>query len=117
VVGDITMAEIKPVIEKYFGGWKKATVPVAKYSDPKAPATRRVVFVPREAAVQSVINVTYPVDLKPGTPDVIKARVANSILGGGSNGRLFLNLREKHGWTYGSYSSLTQDMLKGSFTA
>ncbi|HRO42832.1 MAG TPA: pitrilysin family protein, partial [Flavipsychrobacter sp.] len=117
VVGDITMAEIKPVIEKYFGNWQKATVPVAQYSNPAPPAARRVVFVPRDAAVQSVINVTYPVDLKPGTPDVIKARVANSILGGGSNGRLFLNLREQHGWTYGSYSSLSQDILKGSFTA
>lgn len=117
IVGDVTMAEMQPLIEKYFGGWKKAPVPVAKYSNPAAPLTRRVVFVPREAAVQSVINVTYPVDLKPGTADVIKARVANSILGGGSNGRLFLNLREKHGWTYGSYSSLSQDILKGTFTA
>ncbi len=117
VVGDVTVAEVKPLLEKYFGRWAKAMVPVAKYSDPKAPSTRRVVFVPREAAVQSVINVTYPVDLKPGAPDAIKARVANSILGGGSNGRLFLNLREKHGWTYGSYSSLSQDDLKGTFTA
>lgn len=117
VVGDITVEEVKPLIEKYFGSWKKAEVPVAKYSNPAAPATRRLVFVPRDAAVQSVINVTYPLDLKPGTPDVIKARVANSILGGGSNGRLFLNLREKHGWTYGSYSSINQDILKGSFTA
>src|SRR5690606_292611 len=69
VVGDVTVEEIKPVIEKYFGGWKKATVPVATYSNPVAPAARRVVFVPRNAAVQSVINVTYPVDLKPGAPD------------------------------------------------
>ena len=117
VVGDVTVAEVKPLIEKYFGGWQKATVPVATYSDPTAPSGVSVAFVPREAAVQSVINVTYPIDLKPGTPDVIKARVANSILGGGSNGRLFLNLRERHGWTYGSYSSINQDELKGSFTA
>jgi len=117
VVGDITVEEVKPLIEKYFGSWKKAVVPVAKYSNPAAPVARRLVFVPRDAAVQSVINVTYPLDLKPGTPDVIKARVANSILGGGSNGRLFLNLREQHGWTYGSYSSINQDILKGSFTA
>lgn len=118
IVGDVTMAEVKPLIEKYFGNWKKQSVPVAQYSNPQPPAkTRKVMFVHRDAAVQSVINVTYPIDLKPGTPDVIKARVANSILGGGSNGRLFLNLREKHGWTYGSYSSINQDILKGSFTA
>lgn len=117
IVGDVTVSEIKPLIEKYFGGWAKTEVPVATYSNPTAPASAKVAFVPRDAAVQSVINVTYPLDLKPGTPDVIKARVANSILGGGSNGRLFLNLREAHGWTYGSYSSIVQDDLKGSFTA
>jgi predicted Zn-dependent peptidase len=117
IVGDVTMAEIKPVIEQYFGKWQKSVVPVAKYSNPQPPASRKIAFVPRDAAVQSVINITYPIDLKPGTPEVIKARVANSILGGGSNGRLFLNLREKHGWTYGSYSSINQDELKGSFTA
>lgn len=117
IVGDITLAEAKALVEKYFGKWTKATVPVAKYTDPKAPAKTRVIVVPRDAAVQSVINVTYPIDLMPGTPDVIKTRVANSILGGGSNGRLFLNLREAHGWTYGSYSSISADDLKGSVTA
>ncbi len=117
VVGDVTPAEVKTMVEKYFGGWQKAEVPVATYSNPSAPAKTNVVFVPRDGAVQSVINVTYPIDLAPGTPEVLKAKVANSILGGGSTGRLFLNLREKHGWTYGSYSSLNQDELKGSFTA
>lgn len=117
IVGDINLAEAKTLVEKYFGKWQKATVPVAKYADPKAPAKTRVIVVPRDAAVQSVINVTYPIELQPGTPDVIKTRVANSILGGGANGRLFLNLREAHGWTYGSYSSISSDDLKGNVTA
>ncbi|RYE25922.1 MAG: insulinase family protein [Sphingobacteriales bacterium] len=117
IVGDVTVAEIKPLIEKYFNTWQKANVPVTKYSNPTAPATAKVAFVPRDAAVQSVINVTYPIDLQHGTDDVIKAKVVNSILGGGANGRLFLNLRERHGWTYGSYSSVSQDELKGNFVA
>lgn len=117
IVGDITLAEAKTLVEKYFGKWQKATVPVAKYTNPKAPAKTRVIVVPRDGAVQSVINVTYPVDLYPGSADVIKSKVANSILGGGSNGRLFLNLREAHGWTYGSYSSIVADDLKGHVTA
>ncbi|XZF16185.1 insulinase family protein [Chitinophagaceae bacterium MMS25-I14] len=117
VVGDITAAEVKPLIEKYFGGWQKGVVPVAQYTKAVAPAATRVAFVPRDAAVQSVIDVTYPADLKIGTQDVIKARVANAILGDGSQGRLFLNLREKHGWTYGAYSSLSPDELVGNFTA
>lgn len=117
VVGDVTAAEIKPMIEKYFGGWQKGNVPVAKYPTPAAPAATRVVVAGREGAVQSVMNVTYPLDMKPGAPDAIKARVTNAILGDGSQGRLFLNLREKHGWTYGSYSTLSQDDLMGSFVA
>ncbi len=117
IVGDITVAEARELTEKYFGSWQKADVPVARYNTPVPPERTRVAFVPRDAAVQSVFNVSYPIDLKPGSPDVIKARVANSILGGGSQGRLFLNLREQHGWTYGSYSDLEADELAGSFTA
>ncbi len=119
IVGDITLAEVRPMIEKYFGKWQKMDVPVTKYSIPSLTSSKltKVAFAPRVAAVQSVVSVTYPVDLKPGTPDVIKARVANTVLGGGSQGRLFLDLREKHGWTYGAYSNLREDILGGSFSA
>lgn len=117
IVGDITLAEAKPLVEKYFSQWQKANVPVASYSNPQAPAKTSSAFVPREAAVQSVINIAYPVDLPYGSPDVVKVKILNSILGGGSSGRLFQNLREKHGWTYGSYSSISEDALKSSFTA
>ncbi len=121
IVGDVTINEIKPLIEKYFGKWQKAAVPAAKYTIPALSQTgakvTKVAFAPRVAAVQSVVSVTYPIDLKPGTPDVIKARVANTVLGGGSQGRLFLDLREKHAWTYGAYSSLRDDELGGNFSA
>lgn len=117
VVGDITKAEIMPLITKYFGTWEKKTVPETPYAEVDAPISRKIAFVPREGAVQSVISVTAPIDLKPGAPDEFAAKVANTILGGGSQGRLFLNLREKHAWTYGSYSSLNSDLLKGSFDA
>jgi predicted Zn-dependent peptidase len=117
IVGDVTSDEIKPLIGKYFGGWAKANVPVATYTVPKPGGVTHVAFAGRDAAVQSVFNVTYPINLQPGTPDVIKARVMNAVLGGGSQGRLFLNLREAHGWTYGSYSSIKEDDLIGNFTA
>ena len=117
IVGDVTAAEIKPLITKYFAAWAKKDVPVALYSQPVAPLSPKLAFVPREAAVQSVISVTAPIDLKPGAPDEFAAKVANTVLGGGSQGRLFLNLREKHAWTYGSYSSLSSDILVGSFSA
>jgi predicted Zn-dependent peptidase len=117
IVGDVTLAEIKPMIEKYFGAWKSAEVPNPSYAIPAAPAKTRVAIVNKAGAVQSVINVTYPVDLKPNSEDVIKAKVMNTILGAGFSSRLFMNLREKHGYTYGSYSALNHDELVGEFSA
>lgn len=117
VVGDITVAEAKPLIEKYFGSWEKGEVPIHKYRTPSAPKETEVAFVHKEGAVQSVVNITYPINMKPNSPDVIKARVMNTILGGGSTARLFMNLREGHGYTYGAYSSLSADELVGRFNA
>ncbi|CAN5375197.1 hypothetical protein BH10BAC1_BH10BAC1_01200 [soil metagenome] len=117
IVGDVTLAEIKPLIEKYFGGWQKADVVSTSYLMPKAPEKTRVAVVNKAGAVQSVINVTYPVDLKLNSEDAIKAKVMNTILGAGFSSRLFVNLREKHGYTYGSYSSLNNDELVSEFSA
>ncbi|MGB0882394.1 MAG: insulinase family protein [Vicingaceae bacterium] len=117
VVGDITVAEAKKNVEKYFGGWKKGEVPVNKYRTPQAPTETKVAFVHKEGSTQSVINITYPINLKQNSPDVVKARVMNAILGGDATARLFMNLREGHGYTYGAYSSIRPDMLVGNFNA
>ncbi|MBK7337580.1 MAG: insulinase family protein [Saprospirales bacterium] len=76
-----------------------------------------MVFVDKAGAVQSVVHVTYPVDLKPGTPDVIPARVMNVALGGYFGSRLMSNLREDKAFTYGSTSTLNNDHLAGYFLA
>jgi predicted Zn-dependent peptidase len=117
VVGDVKLVEVKTLVEKYFGAWQKADVPTINFETPKAPNTTRVAIVDKPGAVQSVVSITYPVDLKPNSEDVIKAKVMNTILGGGFSSRLFSNLREKHGYTYGSYSSLNNDELIGEFNA
>ncbi|MDD5571105.1 MAG: insulinase family protein [Bacteroidales bacterium] len=116
IVGNTTMKEIKPLIEKYFGKWQKAEVPKNAYPTPIAPPLTAVAMVDKSDAVQSVINVTYPVDLKPGEEDAVKVRVMNAVLGGGI-ARLFVNLREKHGWTYGAYSAINPDILVSNFKA
>ena len=117
VVGDVSVKEIQPLIEKYFASWEKSDVPVNKYKMPTAPKQTEVAFVHKEGASQSVINITYPVNLKKSNPDVVKTRILNSILGGSATARLFMNLREKHGYTYGAYSTLSADELVGYFNA
>ena len=116
VVGDITLDEAKPLIEKYFGKWQTGDVPQFTYKKPEPPAGLNIAIVDRPNAIQSVINIAYPVQLKIGDADEIKAKVTNTILGGGVF-RLFNNLREKHAYTYGAYSVLANDKLIGNFNA
>jgi zinc protease len=118
IVGDINKKQAEKLAKKYFGKWKKGTVTRITYPTPVVPDGNRVAIGNRTGAVQSMVYVTYPVELTPGHPDAIKASVMNSILGGGDfSGRLFQNLREDKGYTYGANSSLTSDRLVGRFTA
>jgi zinc protease len=116
IVGNISESEAKTLAEKYFGKWEKGEKKSFTYETPSAPLVTKVSIVDRENAVQSTIRVGYALDIKPGSEDDIKARVTNTILGGGVF-RLFENLREKHAYTYGAYSSLTTDRLIGKFVA
>lgn len=116
VVGDITPAQAKTLVEKAFGGWQRGDVPKPTYPAPAPIAKTKIALVDRPASVQSVVSVVYPVMLKPYSPETILASVMNDILGG-SEARLFNNLREKHGYTYGAYSNLQGDRLVGRFRA
>lgn len=117
IVGDIDLKTAKTLSEKYFAKWAAGDVKNPTYTQPKEPAKTFVALVDRPSSVQSVINITYPVNLLPGTQDAIKARVTNQILGGGFSARLMQNLREKHGYTYGAGSRLNPDNLIGNFNA
>ena len=66
VVGDINVKEAKTLVEKYFGDWKKGEVPQHKYDFPERPKSTHVAFVNKPGAVQSVIAVFNPIELKPG---------------------------------------------------
>lgn len=118
IVGDIKTRDAKELMNKYFGSWQRGEVPSHNYGTPVAPEENRVAIADRTGAVQSVVSVTYPVILKPGDPDAIKASVMNSVLGGGVfSGRLMQNLREDKGYTYGARSSLSTDRIVGRFNA
>jgi len=118
IVGDITMDEAKAKAQKYFGKWKSGEVREASYEMPSRPDQARVCVANKDGAVQSVIRITYPVENKPGNPDITAASVMNSILGGGIfSGRLMQNLREDKAFTYGARSNLSSDPLVGTFNA
>lgn len=115
VVGDITTAEAKVLISQYFSKWEKKEVMNMQFPMPQMPSTNVVAIVDRPDAVQTTLSLSYPVNFTPGNPDAIKARVANTILGGGTF-RLYNNLREEKAYTYGAYSRLTPDKLVGKFS-
>jgi len=114
IVGDVTFEEAKRLVEKHFSAWEEQQVPIARYPGALAPEQNQVSFAARDGAVQSVIEIAYPIHLMPGHKDVITTRALNQILGGGSQGRLFQNLREDKAWTYGSYSSINADDIVGN---
>ncbi len=118
ITGDISLEESRQITNRYFKDWNKKEVPEVTIEAPKPVETTKVSFGHRDAAVQSLIRITYPIDLKPGDEEVFAAQVANTILGGGTFlGRLLQNLREDKGYTYGARSILQTDPLTGSFSA
>lgn len=118
IVGDITLKQAKEDAQKYFSNWQKAEVPKHEYQFPNKNVGTRVALVHKENAVQSYINITYPVNLTVGDKNAVAAALANDILGSGVfSARLIANLREDKGYTYGAYSDLQKDELVGYFSA
>jgi len=116
VVGDVKASDILPLIEKALGGWAKGEVPKAEL--PALPEFKAVTvhLLDRPGSVQSNIVVAEPGPVR-NNPDLPELNVLNATLGGGFSGRLFQNLREKHGWTYGAYSVFDYRKLAGAFEA
>ena len=118
VIGDVTLEEVKKLTETYFTSWTKAVPPSFSYSEPKNVPNTQINFVDMPNAVQSEITVQNIVNLKMKDDDFIAALLANQILGGGSDSRVNLNLREDKGYTYGAYTSIGNDKYAPSrFTA
>ncbi|WP_088339763.1 M16 family metallopeptidase [Robiginitalea sediminis] len=109
VIGDVTFGQVEELANEYFTPWTKASPPSLSYEDPADAQYTQVGFVDMPNAVQSEIAVQNLVDLQMNDPDYLAALVANRILGGGAEARLFLNLREDKGYTYGSYSRIGND--------
>lgn len=117
IVGDVKYDQVKPLVEKAFGSWKKSNTKFAAL-EPASNLTKteiNVVDVP--SAVQSVLSVSNLNTLKMKDPNYFAATIANYILGGGGEARLFMNLREKNGFTYGAYSGMSTSKYSPGFAA
>lgn len=116
IAGDITLAQALALAKKHFGSWKKQDLPKASVPDVSARNPAKVYLVDRPGSVQSNI-LAGGISLKRSDPDYIPLTIVNRILGGGSSARLFQNLREDKGYTYGAYSRISSDIYPGTFVA
>lgn len=118
--GDVTAADAKPIVERTFARWAKVdesklpTNPLNKFKQYTLPSELVVHIVDRPGSEQ--------VELRMGTvaiarnhEDWVALQVANNILGDDAGGRLFQDIREDKGLTYGIYSQITMGQAPGTF--
>ena len=110
IIGDIEFEEVKSKVTELFSTWESKQVTSESFPQPESPNETEIIFVDMPNGVQSVVSVMNTVDFNKKESDYFSALVANRILGGGGAGRLFNNLREDKGWTYGSYSGISESI-------
>ncbi|WP_394366750.1 M16 family metallopeptidase [Blattabacterium cuenoti] len=118
-IGDISKKEAKKLCSLYFSKWKrKPFVNDNKYVKKEyiLPSETEINIVDVPSLTQSTICFGGPVRFKKSDPSYFSSILANGILGGGPQSRLFLNLREKKAYTYGAYSVLKSDKNIGYFS-
>lgn len=117
VTGDVNPKELEKKLGSALATWDAAekTVDLPEANFPSRPQTH-VYLIDRPGSAQTVLQFGAPA-VKQTDPDYIALTIANRILGGGSSGRLFQNIREKKGYTYGAYSSLTAGKWPGVWGA
>lgn len=116
VAGDVTMAEFKPKLERVLGDWARKDVAPTTFAAVTAPAKSNVFVIDRPGAVQTSL-VMGNLAIKGDDPDRFAIAVMNRILGGSPASRLFTNLREEKGYTYGAYSSVSANRYPGVASA
>src|SRR5215212_2582633 len=116
IVGDVTMKDIMPKLEKVFGDWEKGDVPVANIPAAPAQSDSRIYLIDRPGSVQTVLTLGT-LGIERTSPDYFSVLLADRVLGGGPSGRLFLNLREDKGYTYGAYSNFGGSKYRGTWTS
>ena len=113
VSGQVTVADLKPLVEKAFGDWQKGTPASPALGEPITTKSR-LVIVDKPGAPQTQLRVAS-IGVPRSTPDYEALRVMNETLGGLFSSRINLNLREEHGYTYGADSQFVFRRSAGPF--
>jgi len=116
IVGDATLGDITKRLENLLAGWKSAPAPTVTLPPPPTADKRRLYLIDKPGAAQSEIRIGYPAAAR-NTPDFFALSLMNRVLGGQFSSRLNLNLREKHGFTYGARSAFSFSKQPGPFVA
>jgi len=116
IVGDVKPAEIVTKLKKTFGAWPRADVPRANIPMASETGPAKIYVVNRVPSVQTNLLLGN-LSIERTDPDYYALSVMNQVLGGGASARLFLNLREDKGYTYGAYSGLSAFKYRGVLRA
>jgi zinc protease len=116
IAGDLTLARARALAARAFAGWTGRGSAASAFPAPPRRPGPEIVLVHRPGSAQSNIVIGNPT-FGPADPQFYAATVANQILGGAADSRLFMILREQKGWTYGSYSFLDRPRGIGTFQA
>ena len=114
VSGDIDAARAIELVQRDLGDWQRGDEPPRPTLEPRAIAESRVYIVDRPQAVQSEIRIGH-LGVPRSCEDYFPLSVMNAIFGGVFNSRINLNLREKHGYTYGARSQFAFRRQAGPF--
>ncbi len=116
VVGDITMSELMPKLEKRFGGWRQGDVPTKNLGDVDLPESTVVYIIDRPDSEQSIIFAGHLAPPKSDS-EQLAIEAMNDILGGSFTARINMNLREDKHWSYGARSPVFDTAAQRPFIA
>jgi zinc protease len=114
VVGDVKQDTILKQVESLFGAWQPGTVVADDFPAPPKRESRTVYLVDRPGSAQANIVIANS-GIKRTSPDYFPLLLMHTVLGANASSRLFMNLREDKGYTYGAYSSLDARRTAGTF--
>jgi len=116
IAGDVRAKELLGKLEKQLAGWQKSEIKQVWPRNPVAATARKVLLVNRPDSVQTTVALgNIAIDRR--SPDYLPMVVMNDVIGGGASSRLFLNLREEKGYTYGVYSDFSALRYPGPWRA